>query len=146
MNNFKFKLQKVLDIKIRNEDESKIKYSKAQNEKRAVEKRLENLKTNYDKYSENKNYEDTVSRKIVLNYLYHLSNTIEKNNEYLKNKDDLLKEARLDLVNKQIERKSLEKLKENKHKAFIKDEEYKEQIMNDEFGMYAFLRSRTEII
>lgn len=146
MNNFKFKLQKVLDIKIRNEDESKIKYSKAQNEKRAVEKRLENLKTNYDKYSENRNYEDTVSRKIVLNYLYHLSNTIEKNNEYLKNKDDLLKEARLDLVNKQIERKSLEKLKENKHKAFIKDEEYKEQIMNDEFGMYAFLRSRTEII
>lgn len=146
MNNFKFKLQKVLDIKIRNEDESKIKYSKAQNEKRAVEKRLENLKTNYDKYSENKNYEDTVSRKIVLNYLYHLSNTIEKNNEYLKNKDDLLKEARLDLVNKQIERKSLEKLKDNKHKAFIKDEEYKEQIMNDEFGMYAFLRSRTEII
>lgn len=146
MNNFKFKLQKVLDIKIRNEDESKVKYSKAQNEKRTVEKRLENLKTNYDKYSENKNYEDIVSRKVVFNYLYHLSNTIEKNNEYLKNKDDLLKEARLDLVNKQIERKSLEKLKESKQEAFIKEEEYKEQIINDEFGMYAFLRSRTEII
>ena len=45
MENFKFRLQKVLDIKVKNEEESKIKYSKAQNEKRVIEKELNNLKT-----------------------------------------------------------------------------------------------------
>ena len=50
MENFKFRLQRVLDIKIKNEEESKIKYSKAQNEKRVVEKELDDLKQMYKKY------------------------------------------------------------------------------------------------
>ena len=146
MNNFRFKLQKVLDIKIKNEDESKIKYSKVQNEKRFIERKLENLKANYEKYSENIKCEDTISRKIASNYLYSLSRSIEETNEYLKDKNNLLKEVKLELLNRQIERKSLEKLKENKHKAFVKEEEHKEQIANDEFGMYAFLRNRAQIV
>ena len=40
MENFKFRLQKVLDIKVKNEEKSKIKYSKIQNEKRIVEEEL----------------------------------------------------------------------------------------------------------
>lgn len=146
MNNFRFKLQKVLDIKIKNEDESKIKYSKVQNEKRFIERKLENLKANYEKYSENIKCEDTISRKIASNYLYSLSRSIEETNEDLKDKNNLLKEVKLELLNRQIERKSLEKLKENKHKAFVKEEEHKEQIANDEFGMYAFLRNRAQIV
>ena len=146
MNNFKFKLQKVLDIKIKNEDESKVKYSKVQNEKKVIERKLENLNTNYEKYSENIKFEDTVSRKIVSNYLYSLLKTIEKTNEDLKDKNDLLNEVRSELLNKQIERKSLEKLKESKHKVFTKEEEHKEQMANDEFGMYAFLRKRAQIV
>ena len=34
MTNFKFKLQKLLDIRIKEEDESKLLYSQAQNEKK----------------------------------------------------------------------------------------------------------------
>ena len=49
MENFKFRLQKVLDIKVKNEEESKIKYSKIQNEKRIVEEELKALKQNYKK-------------------------------------------------------------------------------------------------
>ncbi|WP_024614865.1 flagellar export protein FliJ [Clostridium sp. Ade.TY] len=146
MNNFRFKLQKVLDIKIKNEDESKIKYSKLQNEKRVIERKLENLKANYEKYSEDIKCEDTISRKIVSNYLYSLSRTIEETNAELKDKNNLLNEVKLELLNKQIERKSLEKIKESKHKAFMKEAEYKEQIANDEFGMYSFLRNRAQIV
>ncbi len=146
MNNFRFKLQKVLDIKIKNEDESKIKYSKLQNEKRVIERKLENLKANYEKYSEDIKCEDTISRKIVSNYLYALSRTIEETNAELKDKNNLLNEVKLELLNKQIERKSLEKIKESKHKAFMKESEYKEQIANDEFGMYSFLRNRAQIV
>lgn len=144
MEKFKFRLQKVLDIKIDNEEESKIKYSKAQNEKRAVEEELKNLKSNYKKYSESINIEDIVSRKITSNYLNSLSNIINtKSNELIK-KEAVVKEARLDLINKQIERKALEKLKDNKYALHKKKEEQKEQATNDEFGMYSYLRRSTE--
>lgn len=144
MEGFNFKLQKVLDIKLKNEDESKIKYSKAQNEKRVVEKELDNLKQIYKKYKNEINVEDSVSRIITFNYLNSLSNTINVKNNELSKKEELLNEARVDLLNKQIERKSLEKLKENKYKLYKKKEEQKEQATNDEFGMYAFLRHKVE--
>lgn len=76
MDNFKFRLQKVLDIKVKNEDESKVKYSKAQSEKRAVEKELEDLKLSYQKYSDTIDIEDGVERSIVSNYLSFVSNMI----------------------------------------------------------------------
>ena len=137
MENFKFRLQKVLDIKVKNEEESKIKYSKIQNEKRIVEEELK---------ADEINIEDIVARKITSNYLNTLSNTINvKNNELIK-KENLLVEVRLDLLNKQIEKKSLEKLKENKFKLHKKNEEQKEQATNDEFGMYSFLRKKAECV
>ena len=76
MENFNFRLQKVLDIKFKNEEESKVKYSKAQREKRAVEEELEILKSNYKRYSDEINIEDIVTRKITSNYLNTLSNII----------------------------------------------------------------------
>ena len=69
MENFKFRLQKVLDIKVKNEEKSKIKYSKIQNEKRIVEEELKALKQNYKKYADEINIEDIVARKITSNYL-----------------------------------------------------------------------------
>lgn len=144
MENFKFRLQKVLDIKTNNEEESKVKYSKAQSEKRAVEEELKNLKLNYKKYSDEINVEDIVARKITSNYLNSLSNIISiKSNELIK-KEALVNEARLDLLDKQIERKSLEKLKDNKYVLHKKKEEQKEQAINDESGMYSFLRKKSE--
>ena len=145
MENFKFRLQRVLDIKIKNEEESKIKYSKAQNEKRVVEKVFP-----YYLYRQNKKYEneidveDHISRIITFNYLNSLSNNINIKSNELSKKEELLNEARVNLLNKQIERKSLEKLKENKFNLHKKKEELKEQATNDEFGMYSFLRHKSE--
>ena len=144
MENFKFRLQRVLDIKIKNEEESKIKYSKAQNEKRVVEKELDDLKQMYKKYENEIDVEDHISRIITFNYLNSLSNNINIKSNELSKKEELLNEARVDLLNKQIERKSLEKLKENKFNLHKKKEELKEQSTNDEFGMYSFLRHKSE--
>ena len=137
MENFKFRLQRVLDIKIKNEEESKIKYSKAQNEKRVVEKELDDLKQMYKKYENEIDVEDHISRIITFNNINIKSNELSK-------KEELLNEARVNLLNKQIERKSLEKLKENKFNLHKKKEELKEQATNDEFGMYSFLRHKSE--
>lgn len=144
MDSFKFRLQKVLDIKVKSEEESKIKYSKAQNEKRVVEKEINDLKQKYRKYENEINVEDSVSRIVTFNYLNSLSNSINVKNNELSKKEELVNAARYDLLNKQIERKSLEKLKENKYKLYKKQEELKEQATNDEFGMYAFLRHKAQ--
>lgn len=123
MENFKFRLQRVLDIKIKNEEESKIKYSKAQNEKRVVEKELDDLKQMYKKYENEIDVEDHISRIITFNYLNSLSNNINIKSNELSKKEELLNEARVNLLNKQIERKSLEKLKENKFNLHKKKED-----------------------
>lgn len=146
MDNFKFRLQKVLDIKVKNEDESKVKYSKAQSEKRAVEKELEDLKLSYQKYSDTIDIEDGVERSIVSNYLSFVSNMIEKTDNELKEKEVLVNEARLELLNNQIERKSIEKLKENKYKLHKKEADQKEQAINDEFGIYSYFRNVVQSI
>ena len=52
MSNFKFKLQKLLDIRVNEEEESKLFYSKAQNQKNIVENKLHELENNYKKYSD----------------------------------------------------------------------------------------------
>ena len=146
MDNFKFRLQKVLDIRVKNEDESKIKYSKAQSEKRVVEEELGNLKLSYQKYSSTIDIEDGVERRIVLNYLSYVSNMIEKTDNELKEKEVLVNEARVELLNNQIERKSMEKLKENKYKAHKKEIDQKEQAINDEFGIYSYFRNVVQSI
>lgn len=146
MENFKFRLQNVLDLKLKNEDQCKIKYSKAQSEKRVVEEELKTLKSNYEKYAAEIDVEDTVERKITSNYLTFISTMIDKTNLELNEKKLLENEARLDLLNKQIERKSLEKLKENKYTSYKKMADQKEQAVNDEFGMYSYFRNAAQNI
>ena len=146
MDNFKFKLQKVLDIKLSNEEESKLKYSKVEGEKRSIEEDLKNLRSDYNKYSNVENIEDIVTQKITSNYLNSLSNLIDDTNEKLIRKEEKLREAREDLLNKQIDRKSLEKIKEKKYKLHKKEEDLKEQAINDEFAVFSYYRSKVESV
>lgn len=86
----------------------------------------------YKKYENEIDVEDHISRIITFNYLNSLSNNINIKSNELYKKEELLNEARVDLLNKQIERKSLEKLKENKFNLHKKKEELKskQQMMN----------------
>lgn len=146
MDNFKFKLQKVLDIKLSNEEESKLKYSKVEGEKKSIEEDLKNLRSDYNKYSNVENIEDIVTQKITSNYLNSLSSLIDDTNEKLIRKEEKLREAREDLLNKQIDRKSLEKIKEKKYKLHKKEEDLKEQAINDEFSVFSYYRSKVESV
>lgn len=144
MKNYNFKLQKVLDIKVQNEEESKRNYSKVQHEKNIVQKELSDLKMDYNKYFDAIYVEDIITQKITSNYLNSLVNLIDERNEELDKKQASLNKARQDLLNKQIERKSLEKLKENQIKIHKKNEEQKEQTINDEFAMFSYYRRKVE--
>ncbi|MGL5311698.1 MAG: flagellar export protein FliJ, partial [Peptostreptococcaceae bacterium] len=130
MSGFKFKLQKVLDIKVQKEEEVKIKYVDAQSKKDKVENELKSLQTNYDKYSDINSISDVITQKITVSYLASISESIDRTNRDLEKKNKELIEAREELINKQIERKSLEKLKENKFSSYKKEMDFKEQTTN----------------
>ena len=145
MAKYKFKLQKLLDIRIKEEDESKIAYGKAQNKKIAVENKLKQLKDDYNKYSDVTSYKDIITQKIAFNYLTAITKSIEETNIELKKEEQNVLKAKEDFINKQIKRKSLETLKENEIKKIQKEEERIEQINNDEFALYAYIRNREKV-
>ena len=60
-------------------------------------------------------------------------------------KEKKVSEAKDNFIEKQINRKSLETLKENKLTKLRKEEERKEQIENDEFALYAYIRNKKKI-
>lgn len=141
MSKFKFKLQKLLDIKIKDEEESKLRYTQAQNQKKIIENNLRNLEMNYIKYSDISNAQDAVTQKITINYLSSLTQSIKVTNEQLEKEEVKVAKAKEDFIEKQINRKSLETLKENEMLRVKKEEERIEQITNDEFALYAYIRN-----
>lgn len=145
MTNYKFKLQKLLDIKIKEEEESKLEYTKAQNDKKTLEDNIKKLDCSYKKYAQFEESEDTISQKVRLNYLHSISQTIEQSNKILEEKEKIVLEAKDKFIETQIDRKSLETLKENKLIKLKKEEARKEQIENDEFALYAYMRNKKNI-
>ena len=145
MSNFKFKLQKLLDIRVNEEEESKLFYSKAQNQKNIVENKLHELENNYKKYSDISRAKDTISQKITMNYLSYLNTTIKDTEKELEAKEIELEKAKKDFIDKRIKRRTLEVLKENKILEIKKEEERLEQISNDEFALYGYIRKTSNL-
>lgn len=144
MSNFKFRLQKVLDMKIRNEEESKIEHAKALKAKVDVQNELDYLRLKYNQYSDMNDIEDVVKRKIIANYLNSLYGSIEETTKLLEEKQRILNDKQQDLIQKQVERKSLEKLKEKDLIEFNKNLELKEQLQNDEYALQSYFRAKNE--
>ena len=145
MSNFKFKLQKLLDIRINEEEESKLLYSQAQNKKNIVEKKLIELENSYKKYTDMSIAKDTITQKITMNYLSHLNVSIKETIKELEEKEVELENAKKDFIDKRIKRRSLEVLKENQILEMKKEEERLEQISNDEFALYSYIRKTSNL-
>ena len=145
MSNFKFKLQKLLDIRINEEEESKLLYSQAQNKKNIVEKKLIELENSYKKYSDMSIAKDTITQKITMNYLSHLNVSIKETIKELEEKEVEVENAKKDFIDKRIKRRSLEVLKENQILEMKKEEERLEQISNDEFALYSYIRKTSNL-
>lgn len=140
MSKYKFKLQKLLDIRMNEEEESKLLYSQAQNRKNIVQNKLIELENNYKKYSDISRTTDTITQKITMKYLSYINNSIKDTSKELKEKEVELEKAKKDFIEKRINRRSLEVLKENKLIEIKKEEERLEQISNDEFALYSYIR------
>ncbi|AWZ48198.1 flagellar export protein FliJ [Clostridiaceae bacterium 14S0207] len=140
---FQFRLQKVLDIRMKEEDQSKMEFKKAMEEKRNTEIKLNNLKNSYDKFNKFDEEESIIERKLKLNYLKCLNSSINSVNEELKHRNKFVEEKRIVLKEKQVSRKTVEILKQKKLEEFQKEQNSIEQKNNDEFALYSFIRARS---
>jgi flagellar FliJ protein len=138
---YKFRLQKLLDIRKDIEEKSKLKFKEAQREKEMVEDELNNLKENYKMHRNINAYESVVEQKIKQNYLNALNLAIDKTAVVLEDKDKILEQKREELKQCQVEKKTVEILKEKQKNAFLKEQNLIEQKANDEFALYAFIRN-----
>ena len=135
---FKFSLDKLLDIRREKEEESKRLFTESQTAKRKIEEKIESLENNYNKYKGISADEDVVYQKLKRYYIQGLQKGIETAKDDLIVKNLEVEKRRGELVEKQIERKTVETLKEKKYDAFVKEEERVEQINLDELALYAF--------
>ena len=138
---YKFRLQKLLDIRKDIEDKSKLEFKEAQREKKLVEDQLNNLKEKYKVHRNIDSYESIVKQKIKQNYLNALNSAINENTVVLEDKDGILEQKRKELKQFQVEKKTVEILKDKQKSAFLKEQNLIEQKNNDEFALFAFIRN-----
>lgn len=141
MKGYKFNLQKLLDIRKDREERCKVQFQNEQRLKMDIENKLINLKDSYRKYSSETSKETVVNRKIRHQYLINVSQNIENTADELKQKEEMVEKVRVDLKQKQVERKTVETLKEKDKSTFIKAQNILEQKSNDEFALYGFIRN-----
>ncbi|GAA0078709.1 flagellar export protein FliJ [Clostridium sp. CTA-5] len=141
---FKFGLEKLLQIRQDKEEESKRLFTKTQREKQNTEKKLHELKDNYDKYKGITPGEDVVYQKLKRYYLQGVQNGIRQTEKELIVKTQKVDEARKELVLKQVDRKTVEILKEKQYLAYVKEEERVEQVNLDEIALYSYIRNISE--
>ncbi|MCB2356681.1 flagellar export protein FliJ [Clostridium estertheticum] len=142
---YKFRLQKLLDIRQDFEDKSKLEFKEAQREKNMVEKELDSLKENYSAHRNIDAYESIIQQKIKQNYLNALNYSIDKNTIVLEDKGKILEQKREKLKLCQVEKKTVEILKEKQKISFLKEQNLIEQKSNDEFALFAFIRNNKRI-
>ena len=139
---FKFGLDKLLEIRKEKEEESKRLFTESQREKRKVEEKLEELNENYNKYKGISPNEDVVYQKLKRYYIQGVQNGITLNEKDLAIKDHEVEKCRRDLMAKQMERKTVQTLKDKKFEAYVKEQDRVEQINLDELALYAYVRNK----
>lgn len=138
---YKFSLQKLLEIRGEKEEESKGLFTESQRQKQITENELNNMRDSYDKYKGIRPGEDVIYQKIKRNYLLALESGIKSKEKELVVKSREVEVRRIDLKQRQVDRKIVETLKEKQYRAFIKEQDRIEQINNDEFALYAYMRN-----
>lgn len=138
---FKFGLEKLLEMRISKEEESKRLFTESQREKKRIEEKLKELNENYHKYKGISTNEDIVYQKLKRYYIQGLQNGIQEAEKDLETKEQEVNVRRRDLTLKQMERKTVQTLKEKKYSAYVKEQDRIEQINLDELALYAYVRN-----
>lgn len=139
---FKFGLDKLLEIRKAKEEESKRLFTESQREKKKTEEKLEELKQSYHKYKGIDPNEDIIYQKLKRYYIQGVQSGIKAVEKELVIKNQEIDKRRKELTVKQMERKTVQTLKDKKYEAYVKDQDRVEQINLDELALYAYVRNQ----
>ena len=138
---YKFRLQKLLELREEKEEESKRLFSESQNNKIKTEKDLQELKDKYESYRGIKPGEDVIYQKVKRNYLYAIDAGIKNKEKELVIRERELEKRRNDLKEKQIDRKTVATLKDKQYNSYVKEQDRLEVIEIDEIALYAYMKN-----
>ncbi|EHJ01480.1 flagellar export protein FliJ [Clostridium sp. DL-VIII] len=139
---FRFGLEKLLEMRIAKEEESKRLFTESQREKNKIEEKLEELNQNYHKYKGITPHEDIIYQKLKRYYIQGIQSGIKATEKALSLKNQEVDKRRRELTVKQMERKTVQTLKEKKYTAYVKEQDRIEQINLDELALYAYVRNQ----
>ena len=139
---FKFGLDKLLEIRKTKEEESKRLFTESQREKKKIEEKLEELNENYHKYKGIAPNEDIIYQKLKRYYLQGVQSGIKSSEKDLAIKNQEVDKRRRNLTEKQMERKTVQTLKDKQYDAYVKEQDRVEQINLDELALYAYVRNK----
>lgn len=137
---FKFPLEKLLEMRKTREEEGKKLFNSSQRELQISKDKLNELHDNYNKYNGITPGESLIYQKLKKNYLMALNKGILQTEKEIEKKQKEVDYRREQLKIRQIERKTVDILREKRYNQFIWEQNYKEQIQNDEFALYAHMR------
>lgn len=140
---FKFGLDKLLEIRIEKEEESKRLFTQSQREKKNIEEKLDELNQSYNRYKGISPNEDVVYQKLKRYFIQGVQNGIKSTEKDLNIKNQEVDKRRRDLTAKQMERKTVQTLREKKYAAHVKEQDRIEQINIDELALYAYVRKQS---
>jgi flagellar FliJ protein len=149
MKKFKYSLDKVLDFKINAEKDKKEMFSKLKMKVEEEEEKLLELSSILQNKFLNINDSgntDGIDFKNSYSYIYTLQGKIKRQEELINQYKNKLEISRQQFIYAQKERKTLEMLKEKAYLEYITEVEREEQKLNDELGLYAYLRRRNDLI
>jgi len=138
---YKFRLQKLLELREEKEEESKRLFSESQNNKIKTEKDLQELKDKYESYRGIKPGEDVIYQKVKRNYLYAIDAGIKDKEKELVIRVRELEKRRNDLKEKQIDRKTVATLKDKQYNSYVREQDRLEVIDIDEIALYAYMKN-----
>ena len=148
MAKFVFRFAGNLRVKLRMEELKKLEYGKALAALEA--ERQKKAAMLLERENTINSFRDSINKEITPydlqmhnNYLSLLKNMIIKQDGAIKKAEETAEIKRLELVEAMKERKIMEKLREKDREVFIKEEQLKEQKIQDEIVSYRYSRAQT---
>ena len=149
MARFVFRLQSILNIKLRLEEQQKLDFAAARRRLDDEELKLAGLMDRLSFYEEEgRRLRDS---NLVLQDILDNEESIVRIKEYIvdqrkavKRAEDALEEERIKLVEAIKERKTYERLREKAFEEFMAEENHKEGVENDEHNSFVYSRRQLE--
>ncbi|ADO76701.1 flagellar export protein FliJ [Halanaerobium praevalens] len=144
MKGYKFKFEKILNLRIRQEEQEEDKYLLLKKELNDIKNRINSIKSDKEEvYDQLRDKENNLALNISLRkYLKSLNLKIERaKTEKAAKKEKVAKQLKV-LMEKKKERKTMEKLKEKEIEKFVKEFFKAEQKELDEMGRHYSMGGR----